>query len=578
MMQPKSLPITRWRLSDVDPAIRERLSAELRLPPILSQILTSREILDVDEAKRFLSPSLADLHNPFLMKDIRKGVARLLRALRKGERMVVYGDYDADGITSVVLLLEFLHLLDPTVTYHIPDRIGEGYSLNRAAIDRFREQGVGLIITVDCGISDPEEVAYAKSLGIDTIILDHHEVPAVLPDAEAVINPHRTDCPFPFKDLAAVGIAFNFIIALRGTLRDEGFWKDRSYPNLRQYLDLVALGTIGDISPLVDENRIFAKIGLELISEGRRTGLRALKEVCGIDGQVIDSARASYSLIPRINAAGRIASPREAVDMLLTEDDEKAHRLARQLDVYNRRRQDIEREILDEIIREIEETLDPQARSLVFASARWHPGVIGIVASRLVDRYYRPAILISLKDGIGKGSGRSIADFDIYRGLQRCNSLLLSYGGHRFAAGISIREEHIPDFRDLLESVIQDATEASDMVSQTLIDAECRLQDITHGLLSQIETLAPYGSGNPEPVLCTRNVSVVSPSVVGNNHLRMRINGNGVHCNSIWFSRGDYLESITGLPVDIAFTPQINTWNGFSDIQLKMHDVAISPA
>ncbi len=576
-MQTKSLPITRWRLSEVDSAIQEKLSSEFGLSPIVSQILTSRDILEIDDARRFLSPSLTDLHNPYLMKDMRKGVNRLVKAIRNRESIVIYGDYDADGITSVVILLKFLRRIDPSVSYHIPDRIGEGYSLNRTAIDRFKTKGISLIVTVDCGISDADEVAYAKGLGIDTIILDHHEVPPSLPNAAAVINPHRTDCPFPFKDMAAVGIAFNFLIALRGVLREEGFWNSRTYPNLRQYLDLVALGTIGDISPLIDENRILAKIGLELITEGRSAGIRALKEVCGIDSQVIDSTKASYNLIPRINAAGRIASPRDAVDLLMTEDMEKALNLARQLDVYNRRRQDIEREILGEILKEIEDTMDPKnSRSLVFASSRWHPGVIGIVASRLVDRYYRPAILISLKDGIGKGSGRSIADFDIYRGLQRCDSLLLSYGGHRFAAGISIREEHIPDFRNLLESVIQEETRASDMVSQTVIDAECRLQDITHSLLSQIETLAPYGACNPEPILCVRNVNVISPSVVGNNHLRMRISSSGTNCNSIWFSKGHYLQTITGLPVDIAFTPQINTWGGISDIQLKMHDVAIS--
>ncbi len=577
MMQPKSLPITRWRLSEVDSAIQEKLSSEFGLSPIVSQILTSRDILEIDDARRFLSPSLTDLHNPYLMKDMRKGVNRLVKAIRNRESIVIYGDYDADGITSVVILLKFLRRIDPSVSYHIPDRIGEGYSLNRTAIDRFKTQGISLIVTVDCGISDADEVAYAKGLGIDTIILDHHEVPPSLPNAAAVINPHRTDCPFPFKDMAAVGIAFNFLIALRGVLREEGFWNSSTYPNLRQYLDLVALGTIGDISPLIDENRILAKIGLDLITEGRSTGIRALKEVCGIDSQVVDSTKASYNLIPRINAAGRIASPRDAVNLLMTEDMETALTLARQLDVYNRRRQDIEREILGEILKEIEDTMDPKnSRSLVFASSRWHPGVIGIVASRLVDRYYRPAILISLKDGIGKGSGRSIADFDIYRGLQRCDSLLLSYGGHRFAAGISIREEHIPDFRTLLESVIQEETRASDMVSQTIIDAECRLQDITHNLLSQIETLAPYGARNPEPILCVRNVNVLSPSVVGNNHLRMRISSSGTNCNSIWFSKGHYLETITGLPVDIAFTPQINTWGGISDIQLKMHDVAIS--
>ena len=552
------------------------LARELSIHSIVSRILTSRRILTPDDANRYLYPSLNNLHNPLLMKDMQKGVQRLIRAINDREKVVIYGDYDADGVTSVAVLLKFLLDIGHTVTYYIPDRIKEGYGLNVPAIDRMKADGVTLLITVDCGTSDHEQISYARSCGIDTIILDHHEVPQNLPDAVAVINQNRKDCNFPFKHLAAVGIVFNFLIALRGRLRKDGFWENKKYPNLREYLDLVALGTIGDICPLVDENRIFAKIGLDLITECKRVGLRALKEISGVENQVIDSGKASFCLIPRINAAGRVASANEAVRLLLTEDIEEARLIAQNLETYNRKRQAMERNILSEILDEIERTIDPEkVRSLVFASEKWHPGVIGIVASKLVDRYYRPTILISLKDGIGKGSGRSVADFNIYEGLKECDSLLLSYGGHRYAAGISIKEEDIKKFSCMLEEVISKEIDVSDFVSQTNIDAICNLSEITHELISQIGRLAPFGSGNPEPVLCVRNINVTSQSVVGNNHLWMRLTGDGISYNSIWFNKGHLINFLSGPAIDIAFTPHINSWNGVHDIQLKMKDMSL---
>ncbi|MGA3208489.1 MAG: single-stranded-DNA-specific exonuclease RecJ [Syntrophales bacterium] len=575
-MKAITLPTTQWRLSEGDRDIQDILAKELQIHRIVSRILTSRRILTPGDANRYLYPSLNNLYNPLLMKDMQKGVQRLVRAINDREKVVVYGDYDADGVTSVAVLLKFLLDIDHAVTYYIPDRIKEGYGLNGPAIDRMKADGVTLLITVDCGISDHEQILYARSCGIDTIILDHHEVPQNLPDAVAVINQHRKDCNFPFKDLAAVGIVFNFLIALRGRLRKEGFWKNRKYPNLKEYLDLVALGTIGDICPLVDENRIFAKIGLDLITECKRVGLRALKEICGVENQVIDSGKASFCLIPRINAAGRVASANEAVRLLLTEDIEEARLIAQNLEMCNRKRQTMERNILNEILEEIERTIDPEkVRSLVFASEKWHPGVIGIVASKLVDRYYRPTILISLKDGIGKGSGRSVAEFNIYEGLKKCDSLLLSYGGHRYAAGISIKEEDIKEFSGMLEDVISKEIDASDFVSQTNIDAICSLSEITHELVSQIGRLAPFGSGNPEPVLCVRNINVTSQSVVGNNHLWMRLSGDGMSYNSIWFNKGHLINFLSVPAIDIAFTPHINSWNGVYDIQLKMKDMSV---
>lgn len=574
-MNRRRLPITEWKIADCNANIQELLAKELGVNHIISQILTNRNISDVETAKKYLSPSLKDLHNPFFMKDMQKGVHRLIKAIYNKERIVIYGDYDADGITSVVVLTKFLRRINNKTDYYIPDRITEGYGINQAALNKMKSRDVDLIITVDCGISDYEQIEYANSIGIDTIILDHHEVPEKIPDAVAVINPHRSDCQFPFKHLAAVGIAFNFLIALRGRLREEGYWSNKEYPNLKEYLDLVALGTIGDICPLVDENRIFSKIGLDLITHSERAGLRALKEISGLENDAIDTGKASYSIIPRINAAGRIASPNEAVQLLLTDNPEEARELARKLDAYNRKRQIMEKNILNEILNEIDniKNLDDLG-PLVFASDKWHPGIIGIVASRLVDRYYRPAILISLKDGIGKGSGRSIADFNIYEGLKQCDSLLLSYGGHRFAAGISIKEEDIETFTKNLDEIFNKDLNSADLKTLTNIDAQCNLDDINYDLLIQMDMLSPFGNNNPEPILCVRNVNVASPAVVGNNHLRMRIQGDGVSCNSIWFSKGQFINSLAGLSVDIAFTPQINLWNGNSDIQLKLRDIS----
>lgn len=570
------LPTTRWRIQEGDKNVEELLSRELGVSSIISQILMSRDLIDLDDARRYLKPSLSDLHNPFLMQDMNKAVDRLIRAIYRHEKVMIYGDYDADGITSVVVLLKFLQAITNSVAYYIPDRITEGYGLNIGAVDRMHAEGISLIVTVDCGISDHEQIAYAQSLGIDTIILDHHELSDTLPHAVAAVNPNRKDCRFPFKQLAAVGIVFNFLIALRGDLRREGFWQNGQYPNLKEYLDLVALGTIGDIAPLVDENRILAKIGLDLMTEERRTGISALKRVAGIEHQLIDSGKASYCLIPRINAAGRIASAREAVELLLSNNPVEADELARKLDGFNRRRQAMEKAIFNELVEQVGDPVDSEKLGpLVFASPNWHPGVIGIVASRIVDRYGRPAILISLKDGIGKGSGRSIADFNIYKGLKRCESLLLSYGGHRYAAGISIREEDIAAFTAILAQVMNEYSQENDFTVFTKIDAQCSLTDINHDLISQFDQLAPFGSKNPEPVLCVRNVSITSPSIVGNNHLRMRVCSNGVSRNSIWFSNGQFMQELSAATLDIVFTPQLNLWNGNADIQLKMKDVAV---
>ena len=578
MIEEGRLPVTHWKLKDTGHKnIEESLAKEFGVNRIISQLMLNRRVASLEDAHHYLNPSLTDLLSPFLMQDMKKGVCRLMKAIYAGEEIIIYGDYDADGITSVVILYSFIKKLTEHVSYYIPDRVQEGYGLKVPVIDQFKSRNVKLIITVDCGISDVEQIAYAQSIGIDTIVLDHHEIADHLPVAVACINPNRCDCSFPFKHLAGVGIAFNFLIALRGSLRKEGFWGEGRYPNLKEYLDIVALGTIGDIAPLVGENRIFAKIGLELVTEGKRPGIKALKEVSGIDGQIIDSFKASFCLIPRINAAGRIASPLDAVDLLLAETLDEARPLAEKLDLHNRRRQAMERDILNEILDQLGSNPDLEnMNALVFSSEKWHPGVVGIVASRLVDLYSRPAFVISLKNGIGKGSGRSVSEFNIHKGLQQCAPLLLSYGGHYRAAGISIKEDDIDEFACMLDELIRNSVQSSEMVSHTLIDAECDLQDINFDLIQQMTRLAPFGCENPEPILCARNIKASSTVIVGNNHLKLRLTSNAASCNAIWFGMGKYLSALNGANLDVVFSPQINYWNGSSDIQLKIRDAAIS--
>ncbi|HUN55543.1 MAG TPA: single-stranded-DNA-specific exonuclease RecJ [Smithella sp.] len=579
MTTANQLPAVKWKLKEAgDKKLENLLSKEFGIHPIISQILVNRGILDIEAARRYLRPSLNDLHSPYLMKDMKKGVSRLLKAIHNHEEIVIYGDYDADGITSVVILYKFIKELTPHINYYIPDRVQEGYGLKIPAIDKFKDNNVSLLITVDCGISDVDQIAHAQSIGIDTIVLDHHEISGLLPPAVASINPNREDCAFPFKGLAGVGIAYNFLIALRGSLNKEGFWKDRTHPNLKEYLDIVTLGTIGDMAPLIDENRIFVKIGLDLISESQRPGIKALKEISGVDNQTIDSFKASFSLIPRINAAGRIASPLDAVKLLLTDDMAEARVLSEKLDSYNRQRQLMEKKILNEIVEKISNNdVIEKMSAFVFASDKWHPGVIGIVASRLVELFNRPAFVISLNNGVGKGSGRSVSDFNIYKGIQQCAPLLLSYGGHYHAAGISIKEENIDAFAGLLDEITRQSFASPEPSSPIMIDSECHISDINLNLIQQMDILAPFGSKNPEPLLYARNIQVSSLVVVGNSHLKMCVNSNGTSLDSIWFNMGKHINALDGANIDIVFTPQINNWNGSPSIQLKLKDISITP-
>ncbi len=386
----------RWELRPQFQDIQQRLSPELGISPLLSQLLAGRNITTPEEAEMFLSPKLSNLHSPFLMKDMEKAVDRICRAIKKGEQIVLYGDYDVDGVTGTSILFLFLQEVGAQVSFFIPGRVEEGYGLHEQVLERLREQGNRLIITIDCGISDSEQVRFAQQNGMDVIITDHHEVPDQLPPAYAAINPKRTDCTFPFKGLAGVGVSFNLLMALRKSLRDQGFFNGTSVPNLRKYLDLVALGTIADMVPLIDENRILVKYGLHELTHGDRIGIKALKEVCGLSESTITSYLVAFRLAPRINAPGRLTQATRSVELLTTEDLKEAQDLALSLEQENTQRQQLESRIVREACKIIEATPEWKERqSIVLAGSNWHPGVMGICASRLLDKYYKPTILIA---------------------------------------------------------------------------------------------------------------------------------------------------------------------------------------
>lgn len=570
----------RWRVKEPDHALQKALAASLNISPLTSQILINRGIADTEEAGRFLSSTLSDLRSPLEMKGMKEGVERVIKALRKGEKIAIYGDYDVDGITATSALYLFLKDAGCDVTYYIPERIREGYGLNPEAVKRLSGGGVTLMITVDCGISNCREVRLAKGLGMDVIITDHHEVPDEIPPACAVINPKQPDCPFPFKSLAGVGVAFNMMIALRAALRDEGFWDGREAPNLREYLDLVALGTVADVVPLVDENRIFVKYGLMELSDPRKPGILALKEVSGLKDTAVSSDMVGYRLAPRINAAGRVGRGEDGVRLLTSTSYDEALGIAKLLDEGNRERQVLE----EQILREAREMIDSMPsmksrRSIVLASEGWHPGVIGIVASRIAEAYYRPTVLIAVREGMGKGSARSIHSFMLYEGLKECSHLLDAFGGHDYAAGLSLKAGNIGPFREEFERIASERLSDEDMIPEIEIDATLDLKDVTEELINELEGLAPYGEANREPLLCSTGLGVADCRVVGNNHLKLKVRQSGTMRDAIGFGMGSGLDGLNGLSgsngLSIAFIPQINIWNGGKSIQLKLKDLRV---
>lgn len=552
----------------------EAIKKELGVPDVIARILYRRNILTFDEARKFFRPDLSELYPPLLMKDMDKAVKRLIQALQNGENIRIYGDYDVDGTTGTALLYMVLsNLVGEKITYYIPDRLNEGYGLSRDGIHKAAEEGVNLILTVDCGITAVEEVEMASSLGMEVIISDHHQPGEKLPAAVAVLDPKRADDEYPFKELAGCGVAFKFLQAVYDELNLD-------QEELNEYLDLVAIGSCADIVPLIDENRILVKHGLELISQNPRVGIQALLENAGISRKEVQASTIVFSLAPRINAVGRMGDATRAVKLFSATSMETARNLARVLEEENRTRKDVDELTFREAVEIIEsKILQKNPKGFVLYKEDWHPGVIGIVASRLVEKYYKPTVMISISDGIGKGSARSIEDFDVFQVIKQCEDLLLEFGGHKYAAGLSIKVENIPLFIERFTRLVEQSIDERMLVPRIQIDAEVTLNELNDQVIRILKLFHPYGPMNMRPLFMSRKCFIQDgPSVFGKNHIRMKLIQNGVVFDAVGFNLMDKLEILSdpSRPVDCVFTVHENVWNGKSSVQLRLKDIKLS--
>ena len=564
----------RWILKEADDATAAHLAQELELPPLLARILVQRGFADSDAARRFLSSSLStDLPPPHLLAGMDAAVERICRALRDRERVCVWGDYDVDGTTGAAVLVSFLREIGGEPMFYIPHRIDEGYGMSRQGIEHLHSRDVTLIVTVDCGISNADEVVYAGTLGMDVVIVDHHQLPERLPDAAAaVINPQRPDCAFPDKGLCAAGLAFYLVIGLRANLRESGWFEPNAVPDIRRHLDIVTLGTIADMVPLRGANRVLARRGLVELGSSTRPGIMALREVVGLPPGAVDAGTVAFQLGPRINAAGRMDAAVKVVEMLTTESRETADDIARELDGHNRERRETEAQVLDEALAQIEERRLQDRWSIVVGSRGWHPGVLGIVASRIVERFHRPTIVIGLESGEGKGSGRSIRGFHMVQGMRQCADLLERFGGHEYAGGLSIREEHFEAFADRFEKAARESLREEDLQPYLDVDAEVDFRELSLGLVREMRLLGPFGVGNPEPVFQTRGVEVCERRDF-NRVSRFRLRHDEHTVTAVIFGPPEKLPVRVKDNVDIAYRIRENEWQGTSAMELRLLDV-----
>lgn len=553
-----------WKIPEPNTDLARRMADALGVSPIVGQVLLNRGVETPEQALSFCEPSMDKLHDPYLMRDMKAAVERLREAIERKEKMLIFGDYDVDGMSATAMLVKTLDALEVPVYYYIPNRLVEGYGLSKARVSKAHEEGVTLIVTVDNGISCHEEISFASTFGIDVIVCDHHEPEGELPRALAVVNPKRDDSTYPFRDLSGAGVAFKLLTAL--------------LESQTEILDFAALGTVADIVPLVDENRILASRGLDMMneSEALSPGLFELLKVSGLEGRRIGSGNIAFQLAPRLNAAGRLGVGQLGVQLLLTTSQPLAQRLARKLDEENRSRQAIEGEILEQALAKLEDEFDPRRDfSIILGDDRWHPGVIGIVASKLVEQYHRPVILVAIGDEVGKGSARSIHGFHIYEALSKCQQHLVAFGGHKYAAGLTIDPAKLDDCRAAFEQVCRDELTKEDLEPIVRADAELELSDITKNLLEELEKLAPHGNANPLPTFASFGVETSgSVRVVGTNHLKFNVKQSGKRHSVIGFKMAEH-ESLVreSSKIDILYSPQFNTYRDVTSIQLTLRDV-----
>ncbi len=514
-----------WKILQPDRALVQEIQSHLRCHPVTATVLANRQIQSAQQASLFMQQGLESLPSPNLLCGIPAAVDRIIHAIKSKEKILVFGDYDADGVTATAVLLNFLKAAGADAFYHLPHRIDEGYGLLPMHIAQLAApNGVKLIITVDCGSSSMDAVKAAQRFGIDVIVTDHHNIDIPLSGACAFINPKVPKQPAELGELAGVGVAFYLIIALRAALRAIGWWRDRPEPNLKAYCDLVAIGTIADMVSLKGINRVLIRAGLEQINRSPRPGIQALLNVSGIRHTPINSEDIAYRLGPRINAAGRMAHAKIAFDLLNAPTLETALRYAEELNALNHRRQEAETDIYHHIITHLDSRPDlAKQKSLLLAGTAWHEGVLGIVATKLIARYHRPVAVVSVKDDMAKGSGRSVPQVDLYAVLGKCEHLLEKYGGHKLAAGFSLRTKNIGLLQNAFEAAVTEMLQTEDLCPQLEIDSEIDFSAISPQLLDELESLAPFGNGNPPPLFMARDVRVTTAVTVGRNHRRMAL-------------------------------------------------------
>lgn len=567
-------------LTAVEQEVQQQLEKELNISSAAARMLVVRGIQTADEARAFVRPSLNKLHDPFLMKDMDKAVERLHQAITQGEKILIYGDYDVDGTTAVALMYRFLEAIrrecyeakGAEIDYYIPDRYTEGYGVSQQGIDYAAEQGCRLIITLDCGIKAVEKVAYAKSKGIDVIVCDHHTPGDELPDAVAVLNMKRSDCPYPYKDLSGCGVGFKLAQAYT---QQYGL----PFDNLVPLLQLLAMSIASDIVPITGENRILAHYGIKQLNTQPFTGLSAIMQVAGIEAKKITINELVYKIGPRINACGRMKSGRAAVELLLTNDPDFAHEQAEEVNHHNEDRRDCDTETTKEALQQLQD--DPtyaNRRSTVVYAPHWHKGVVGIVASRLTETYYRPTIVLTAgEDGIISGSARSVGGFDIYAAIDSCHDLLTNFGGHKYAAGLSMHIDDLPEFRERFEAYVAAHIQPNQLQPTLDIEAELQLGDITKSFYNVLRHLEPFGPGNPRPLFVSRRlINHRDTRAVGKEreHLRLDVTDRMNAITGIAFGRADMAEYIqNGNAVDICYELNENTFNHYTSIQMMVQDI-----
>lgn len=554
----------KWQIYETNEVESERISKKYNLNKLLASILINRNIKE-EQIKTFLEPTRQNFHNPFLMPDMEIAVNRIIKAINNKEKVIIYGDYDVDGITSITVLKSFLEDRGMNVDYYIPNRLEEGYGLNIPAVEKISNQKYDLMITVDCGISAVKEIEYANSLGIETIVTDHHEVGEELPNALAVVDAKRKDNEYPCRDLAGVGVVFKLIQALGMRLNIE----EKEY---LKFLDIVCVGTISDIVPLVDENRVITKLGLLLVKQTKNMGLKSLLISSGYKN--IDSNTISFGVAPRINACGRMGHADEALKLFLAKDVYEVNRLTQLLNDYNKIRQEKEKSIYEEAIKQIEEKQLFNKNAIIVGGENWHHGVIGIVSSKITDLYFKPSILLCYEDDLAKGSGRSIPGFDLHDALMKCQDSIERFGGHAMAIGITIKKENFEKFSEEVEKVAEDA-KINEIIPIINIDARIELSEINKEIVESLKQLEPFGEGNKTPIFAFKNLKIDSiRSLTEGKHIKMTLKDENTIIDAIGFNLG-YLadEYRIGDKIDVVGNLEINSFNGVDSLQINLKDV-----